>query len=73
MRDPERIDGILERLGIVWRQHPSLRLGQLLGNLFSTVRDPQSAGQYYCEDEDLIDALEQAYSDLNKPRKEEYE
>ena len=66
MRDPKRIDGILKRLSIVWKQHPSLRLGQLIGNVFSTARDPSSAGQYYCEDEDLVKALEQAYSETTQ-------
>jgi uncharacterized protein YihD (DUF1040 family) len=32
MRDPERIERICEKLRIVWRNHPDMRLGQFLEN-----------------------------------------
>ncbi len=32
MRDPARIDQILEILRTVWTQHPDMRLGQLVVN-----------------------------------------
>jgi hypothetical protein len=32
MRDPDRINIILEELGKLWKKHPDLRLGQLLEN-----------------------------------------
>lgn len=57
MRDPKRIDHILNRLKQVWETHPDLRLGQLILNV---VEDPTL---YYIEDDDLIDRLEQTYAD----------
>lgn len=31
-RDPERIDGLIERLRALWKANPDLRLGQLIMN-----------------------------------------
>ena len=39
MRDKERIRPLLERLEKIWKEHPDLRLGQLILNV---VRDPAS-------------------------------
>jgi len=30
MRDPQRIDRILNLIAVIWRRNPDLRLGQLL-------------------------------------------
>ncbi len=32
-RDPERIDVLIEQLRLIWKEHPTMRLGQLLVNL----------------------------------------
>lgn len=60
MRDPKRIDKVLELLRAYWYTYPDLRLGQIIGNFIppnSTTRDP-----YYMEDDELAkylaDALE---------------
>lgn len=58
MRDPERIDRIIARLRVVWKQNPDLRLGQIIGNAFSY---PFGNDPYYVEDELFITALEQAH------------
>lgn len=50
---------IIERLHTLWRQHPHLRLGQLILNI---DRDP-----FYREDEDLMNALEQGYANVYHP------
>ena len=52
MRNPERIDNILERLKVVWKDNPDLRLGQLLLAVIKMDR------LFYIEDEVLIQALE---------------
>lgn len=52
MRDPQRIDNILERLKIVWKDNPDLRLGQLLLAVVKMDR------LFYIEDEKLILLLE---------------
>lgn len=55
MRDPNRIDEIIERLRIVWKRNPDLRLGQIMGNSF---RDPEL---YYVEDRALITRIEEVH------------
>lgn len=56
MRDPNRIDGILERLRVVWTKSPDLRLGQLLLNV-------NRGDIYHTEDNALIEAVEELYSE----------
>lgn len=58
MRDINRIDLILDRLKILWKKHPDLRLGQLILNV---LQDP---ALYYVEDEQLIDLLEEFYENI---------
>lgn len=55
MRDPDRIDKILEEVKRVWEKYPDLRLGQLLLNI------PISGDIYYIEDEQLIRELKKLY------------
>ena len=52
MRNPERIDNILERLRTIWKENPDLRLGQLMLAVIKMDR------LFYVEDEALIQALE---------------
>jgi uncharacterized protein YihD (DUF1040 family) len=54
-RDPERIDNILSLVRSVWKNHPDMRLAQLLCNLL----DPDPNRLFYIEDERLIAALEE--------------
>lgn len=50
MRDPNRIDRILELLRKYWHEHPDLRLAQLVHNL-------DSGNGYNQEDSDLEQIL----------------
>lgn len=59
MRDIDRIDSILEKLGNIWKEYPDLRLGQLICNI---IKDP---ALYYIEDEQLIELLEKEYTKIN--------
>lgn len=54
-REKERIDAIIARLTAVWKEHPDLRLGQLILNV---VTDP---ALYYIEDLQLMDRIEAYY------------
>ena len=58
MRDPNRIPEILNQLKAIWSSFPDLRLGQLLLNV---DQDPRL---YYIEDEELIKALRDYYSEV---------
>lgn len=55
MRDPNRIDGILEQVAEVWRRFPDLRLGQLILNLDTENR------MYMMEDDMLVEKLQENY------------
>ena len=50
MRDPARIDRILERLRKYWKKYPDLHLAQIVVNAA-----PENTRTYYVED-DVIEA-----------------
>lgn len=37
MRDINRIDPLLAKLGEFWKQYPDMRFGQLITNIFSSL------------------------------------
>lgn len=55
MRDPKRIDVILQEIGAIWRKYPDMRLGQLIGNVL------EGLSLYYVEDDSLVKALKDMY------------
>jgi len=56
MRDPERIDRILDIVKSIWKIAPDLRLLQLLHNVL-----PHDNVAYYFEDDELETALKKCY------------
>lgn len=57
MRDPKRIDTILNRIKRIWNKYPDLRLGQLIVNVIS-----DDSILYMLEDEEMVRSLEDFYS-----------
>lgn len=55
MRDPERIDEVLDELEEYWKDHPDLRLGQIIGNI---AQESGFDDAYYMEDGTVIRYLE---------------
>lgn len=55
MRDPNRIDKVLNEIKEIWKKYPDLRLGQLLCNV---LQDP---ALYYVEDNDLVEYIKAYY------------
>ena len=55
MRDPKRIDVILQQISNIWHKYPDMRLGQLIGNVL------EGAALYYVEDDGLVNALKDTY------------
>ena len=51
MRDPNRIDEILNTVKIVWNQYPDMRFGQLVVNVLGI--DP-----FYIEDDVILKAFQ---------------
>jgi uncharacterized protein YihD (DUF1040 family) len=55
MRDPARIDTVLEALRLAWQQDPDLRLGQLVVN---AVRPASPCPElFHVEDDALLEGL----------------
>lgn len=69
MRDPNRIEGVLKRIGASWSLCPDLRLGQLLTN---AVLDKVDI--FYVEDEDIVTMVEESMENIEcyKPGGELY-
>ena len=56
MRDPKRIDEILEVIRLVWTESPDLRLGQII---VGSVAPKQPCPEvFYIEDSELVIGLE---------------
>ena len=60
MRDPKRIDIILQEISDIWHKYPDLRLGQLIGNVL------EGANLYYVEDAGLVAALKDMYENAEE-------
>lgn len=58
MRDPERIDKVLDEIRKIWKNMPDLRLFQLLLNL-----EHYDAPLYQIEDDELVARLKVMYND----------
>ena len=56
MRDPARINEMLELLRSVWTLEPDLRLGQLVYNA-ARIRDPELSDVFSTEDSSLQKGL----------------
>ena len=61
MRDPKRIDIILQEISAIWHKYPDMRLGQLIGNVL------EGPSLYYVEDNSLVKALKDVYEDAKEP------
>lgn len=56
MRDPDRIDNVLDALEAYWTDNPDLRLAQIVGN--AGQRNGFGTDPYYMEDDALLRYLE---------------
>ena len=63
MRDPKRIDVILQEIGAIWHKYPDIRLGQLISNVL------EGPSLYYVEDDSLVKALKDMYEGAEEPVK----
>ena len=63
MRDPKRIDVILQEISDIWHKYPDMRLGQLIGNVL------EGPSLYYVEDDGLVKVLKDMYEGAEEPVK----
>lgn len=66
MRDPDRIDDMLDLIREVWQGNPELRLGQLIVNA-ARMHKSTSDNIFYIEDGSLAKGLRH-YLELVKPK-----
>ncbi len=64
MRDPKRIDRILEKLRIIWTVKTDQRLGQLIRNLSWPHRDRLTTGVFAREDDEWESFLDTQIAEL---------
>lgn len=57
MRNPDRIDPMIEQLRSIWKAHPDWRLGQLIANGVRAETGQMNCDPFYIEDEDLLKGL----------------
>lgn len=51
MRDPNRIDAFLKKLGEYWKHVPDWRFGQLIDNIMSYAENDWPEKLFFIEDE----------------------
>lgn len=62
MRDPKRIDDILNIIKRIWIKHPNLRLCQMILNITKgSIEEQGYSDLYNLEDDQLIIRLEELY------------
>lgn len=64
MRDPERIDVIVEELRKLWKAVPDWRLGQLIVNCANSGQPCPTV--FYKEDDDILEAIRSLKSRVSK-------
>ena len=69
MRDPNRIDIVLEAVRIVWKKAPDLRLGQMISNISyeAGYSDP-----FFLEDDRLLQVLTEKKERINEIMEKEW-
>ncbi len=70
MRDPERIDSILEQLRTIWQREPDLRLGQLI--VIATKPSESCLEVFNIEDERLAAGLAEYSTILSTSRGKDF-
>lgn len=66
MRNPQRIDRLLNVVKRLWQQQPDLRLCQLISNAVGMATQKAMPDYFYIEDEVLLKGLELYIEDILK-------
>lgn len=61
MRNVERIDPFLQKLGSYWKKVPDWRFGQLMSNVCAWLGDP-----FFYEDDEFLNKFEEYFSESKK-------
>jgi hypothetical protein len=59
VRDPDRIDPLIETLRARWKEHPDWRLGQLIANAVRAETGRVNCDPFYIEDDEMLRGLDQ--------------
>ena len=61
MRDPNRIDGYVEKLKECWKQVPDWRFGQFMSNVLAEIEYATKRDIFYVEDKELFETMEKIF------------
>ena len=61
MRDPNRIDDFLAKLGECWKQVPDWRFGQLVENVMRYANDNWPSKMFFIEDDNFLFYLKEFF------------
>ena len=64
MRNPERIQPLLDKIAKLWKENPDFRLGQLIMTI--TMTGEHNPKLFYIEDDDFLKLLEERSKQLSK-------
>lgn len=66
MRDPNRIDEFILKVGEIWKEHcPDWRFGQLLSNMLPGMIN-NHGDMFFWEEEDFLKYLEEEFDGENE-------
>lgn len=57
MRNPQRIDIVLNELEEYWKKHPDLRLGQIIANCVRAYDGRVNCDPFFIEDDIMLEIL----------------
>lgn len=58
MRDPDRIDPLINKLKAVWKDNPDWRLGQLIANVVRVETGAVNCDPFHIEDYEMDHGLD---------------
>lgn len=57
MRDPDRIDPMLQEIERIWKENPDWRLGQVIGNAIRETNAVLNTDFFFIEDDVVMKGL----------------
>lgn len=57
MKDPNRIDGIIDELLALWKENPDWRLGQVIANVVRAQTGAAHCDPFYLRDDEMLEGI----------------
>ena len=69
MRNINRIDGYMKRLGDKWKEYPEFRFAQMLLNTLGDVQQKAKKDLFFVEDEEFFTLFEESFDEMFEGKK----